>query len=70
MAAIGTIAQKRGEILGRILEALGMDLPIPPTKVQPIVTEAIYLEILAELAKRVVSLERSCSRGRNSHAER
>ena len=39
---------------------------VPSTKANPVETEAFYLEILAELAGCVVSLER----GRNSHAER
>jgi hypothetical protein len=67
MAAIGEVAKKRRADLEDVLEALGVEgVLIPGTKVDPIVTEAFYVDILANLAKRVVNLE--CSR--IGHTER
>jgi hypothetical protein len=57
MADIGIVAKKRHETLERVLAALEMDLRIPSTKVDRILTEAFYLEILERLAARVVALE-------------
>ena len=59
MAAIGEIAARRHETLRHVLDTLGLDLPIPSTKSQQVVLEKFYLDLLAELAKRVVALERA-----------
>jgi hypothetical protein len=64
MAAISEVAKRRHETLTRALDALGVEgVQIPSTKANPIETGAFYVEILANLAKRMVSLE--C--GRISH---
>jgi hypothetical protein len=63
------VAKRRHETLERVLEALGMEhMRIPSTKVDPILTEAFYLEILEGLATRMVALEALAKRA-DGHAE-